>query len=159
MRLISSRMTFVNKRVFPVFWFGFLAFFECISLLAVVRSARGPPAPVLLIPIGMGIFGFFLFRKLVWDLADEVYDCGDHLLAKRSGLQERIELSKVINVSWSTMSNPERVTLTLRDPVAFGREITFTPPLRLNPFSRSPIVDDLIDRIDVQRCRGSSARS
>jgi hypothetical protein len=142
----------VNKRVFPAFWFGFLAVFECVALFGVVRSAKAPPAQVLLlIPIGMGIFGFFLLRKLVWDLADEVYDCGDYLLAKKSGVQERIELSKVINVSWSTMSSPERITLTLREPSTLGREITFIPPVRLNPFSRSPIVDDLIQRIDAQR--------
>jgi hypothetical protein len=77
-------MTFVNKRVFPAFWFGFLAVFECVALFGVVRSAKAPPAPALLIPIGMGIFGFFLLRKLVWDLADEVYDCGDYPLAKKS---------------------------------------------------------------------------
>jgi hypothetical protein len=107
----------------------------------------------------MGIFGFFLLRKLVWDLADEVYDCGDYLLAKKSGVQERIELSKVLNVSWSMMSSPERVTLTLREPSALGREITFIPPLRLNPFSRSPIVDDLIQRIDAERAAAASRAS
>jgi hypothetical protein len=114
-----------------------------------------PLAPELLIPLGMGIFGFFLFRKLVWNLADEVYDCGDHLFAKKSDVQERIELSKVIDVSWSSMWNPRRVILTLREPVALGREIAFIPPLRRNPFSRSPIVDDLNQRIDVRRARAS----
>lgn len=153
MRLISSQMTFVSKRVFPVLWFGVLAIAGSAPLLAAARSGRGALAPELLIPVGMGIFGFFLFRKLVWDLADEVYDCGDHLLVKSSGLQARIELSNIINVGWSTNSNPERVTLTLREPAAFGREIAFTPPMRLNPFSRSPIVNDLIQRIDVQRAR------
>lgn len=29
----------------------------------------------------MAVFGLFLMRKLVWDLIDEVHDCGDSLLS------------------------------------------------------------------------------
>jgi hypothetical protein len=28
-------------------------------------------------PVLMAAFGFFLMKNLVWNLVDEVYDCGD----------------------------------------------------------------------------------
>ena len=96
MKRISSRWTFFNKRLFPVIWFGFLAVFVALSL------SLGAPEkdPMFLIgPAAMAIFGFVLMRKLVWDLADEVYDCGDELLIKNRGREDRIKLSNVINVT------------------------------------------------------------
>jgi len=33
----------------------------------------------------------------------------------------------------------------------FGDQITFAAPIRLVPFSTSPIINDLIDRIDAAR--------
>jgi hypothetical protein len=90
-------------------------------------------------------------KKLVFDLADEVLDDGDSLVVRFGSDQERIPVSQIINVSYSYMSNPVRVTLTLRTPGLFGKEIKFSPPQRFVPFAKSPIVADLIDRIDAAR--------
>jgi hypothetical protein len=90
-------------------------------------------------------------KKLVFDLADEVLDDGDSLVVRFGSEQERIPLSQIMNVSYSYMSNPARVTLTLRTPGRFGKEITFSPPQRFVPFAKSPIVSDLIERIDAAR--------
>ncbi|MBU6399011.1 MAG: hypothetical protein KGS61_01710 [Verrucomicrobia bacterium] len=38
MRRISSRLTFISKRVFPVFWFGFLAFFNIETLRQMIAK-------------------------------------------------------------------------------------------------------------------------
>jgi len=157
MKLISSRMTRVHKVVFPAMWFGFLSLFFVLMITGQPGdSGRQPPPPVpfVIVPIVMAAFGFFFFRKLLWDLADEVFDGGDHLIVERSGVQARIELSNVQNVAWTTMVSPERVTLTLRQPTSLGREVVFSPPIRLSPFavfSRSPIVDDLIERVEAAR--------
>jgi hypothetical protein len=54
------------------------------------------------------------------------------------------------------MSNPQRVTLTLRDPGHFGREVSFSPVQTFfGPLLRTsnPIVSDLIERVDVARRR------
>jgi len=99
----------------------------------------------------MTIFGYFIMKKLVFDLVDEVWDDGDLLVIKNRGDQERIALSDIKNVSYSMMMNPPRVTLSLRRPTAFGDEITFGTPVRFVPFSTSPIIKDLIDRIDLAR--------
>jgi len=149
--LISSRMTFYSKRVFPVVWFGFLGVFVFAALAA--SRGRGFQPAFLLIPLLMAVFGYFLMKKLVFDLVDEVWDDGTELVVKNRGQVERIALSNIMNVSYMTASNPPRVTLTLRNPGPFGKEVTFSPPLRWVPFARSPIVDQLIERIDATRSR------
>ena len=151
MRLISSKMTFFNKRVFPAIWFGFLAVFIGLALFS--GAGRNPASllPVLIAPAIMIVFGYVIMKKLVFDLADEVWDDGDSLVVKNSGQEQRIALSDIKNVSYSPFVNPPRVTLSLRRPTVFGDEITFSAPLRLVPFSKSPVITDLIERVDQAR--------
>ena len=151
MRRISSRMTFFNKRVFPALWFGFLILFIAVPFVSSASRNAPPPFPFLIFPAVMTIFGYFIMKKLVFDLVDEVWDDGDSLVIKNRGDQERIALSDIKNVSYSMMMNPPRVTLSLRRPTAFGDEITFGTPVRFVPLSTSPIIKDLIDRIDLAR--------
>ncbi len=72
MTRISSSWTFLAKRVFPTFWFDFLALFVFVGFST---GTVAKDVTFLIIPIVMAVFGFFIMRKLVWDLADEVYDC------------------------------------------------------------------------------------
>lgn len=94
-------------------------------------------------------------KKLVWDLVDEVYDCGDYLLIKNGEDDIQVPLSEIINVSASVLVNPPRVTLRLAKPGKLGDEISFSPIKRftLNPFARNEIVDNLIVRVDQARYR------
>jgi hypothetical protein len=144
-------MTFYSKRVFPVVWFGFLGIFVFSALSA--SAGRGFQAAFLVMPLVMAVFGYFLMKKLVFDLVDEVWDDGTDLVVKNRGQVERIALSNITNVSYMAVSNPQRVTLTLRNPGPLGKEVTFSPPVRWVPFARSPIVDQLIERIDAARSR------
>jgi len=154
MTKISSKATFLYKRIFPIFWFGFLAVFLATSHFG--GATRGNWMFVI-VPCGMAIFGFFLFRRLVWDLADEVVDGGDYLLVKFRGSEERIPLSNIMNVSSSTNLNPPRIVLRLVRPGKFGSEVAFSPqrPFTFNPFARIPIAEDLIGR--VYRARATHA--
>jgi len=102
-------------------------------------------------PAVLAVFGYVIMRKFVFDLVDEVWDAGDELVVRNRNQEERIPLSDVINVSYAPFQNPPRVTLTLRRPCRFGKEVAFSAPISLNPFSRSPIVDELIERIDAER--------
>ena len=81
MKKLTSKATFFNKRIFPLIWFGFLGVFLCVGLFS-IASGKGPVVPFLVVPIGMAIFGYFLMKKLIWDLIDEVYDDGTSLLFK-----------------------------------------------------------------------------
>src|ERR1700722_8130235 len=151
MRRLSWRMTFFYKRIFPVFWFGFLVLFIAIPLFFGGRQNGPPPFPFLIVPFLMMGFGYFIMKKLVFDLVDEVWDDGGSLLIKNRGEEERVALSDIKNVSYSPLINPPRVTLSLRRPTVFGDEITFNAPMRFMPFSASPIIKELIDRIDLAR--------
>jgi hypothetical protein len=149
MKRISSRTTFFTKRVFPVIWFGFLVLFVASTLSK--KSSGGLPVAFFIMPAFMAAFGYFIMKKLVFDLADEVFDAGDALVVRFGSEQERIPLSEIINVSYSYMVNPPRITLTLRTPGNFGKEVSFSPPTTFVPFAKSPIVADLIERVDVAR--------
>jgi hypothetical protein len=151
MRRISSKWTFFYKRVFPVVWFGFLALFLGISLFVVPRTSQTAALPFLIMPIAMMVFGYFIMRKFVFDLVDEVWDEGDVLVVKNRDQTERIALADIKNVNYAALINPPRVTLSLRRPSVFGDKVTFCAPLRFLPFSTSPIIDELIERIDSAR--------
>jgi hypothetical protein len=153
MTLISSKWTFFYKFVFPIFWFGAMILFLVISLLVPARSGQTPPFPFLIVPIIMVGFGYFLMKKLVFDLVDEVSEDGDALVVKKGGQEERILLSDIKNVNYSVMTSPPRVVLSLRRPTVFGDQIAFCAPVRFIPFATSPIIDDLINRIDQARQR------
>jgi|SRR5579875_2364757 len=149
MEQISSRSTFLYKRIFPVFWFGFLGVFVAVGLVG--GSHGKAPAIFLLVPIIMAVFGFVLMKKLMWDLADEVVDAGDRLIVRFGNEQEQIPLANIINLDYQYMTSPPRVTLTLRTPCRFGDKIVFCPPLRFVPLARSAVIDGLIQRVDAAR--------
>jgi hypothetical protein len=151
MRRISSKATFFNKRIFPVAWFGFLVVFVGASLFGAHGQNSVSVIPFLLAPLIMIVVGFFIMKKLVFDLVDEVWDDGNSLIVKNRGQEQRIALGDIKNVSYSPFMNPPRVTLSLRRPTVFGDQITFSAPLRFVPFARSPAIDDLINRIDAAR--------
>lgn len=152
MKKISSRTTFLTKRVSPALYFGFLAFF--FVAFVVERSAE-PSYLIVLALLTLALAGFVAMRKYVWSLADEVYDLGDHLLVIKSGYEEKVALADIENVSVSRHQNPQRVTLRLRGPGRLGSRIMFAPTTHftLNPFAMNPVAQDLIARVDLARGR------
>lgn len=150
MKKISSKYTYFYKVVFPVFWFGFLTIFLVIG---VVGGAAEESPMFLIVPIAMGIFGYFLMKKIVWDLMDEVIDHGDYLTVKYRGKVDTVNLENIMNVSETTNQNPSRITLRLRSRGKFGDEISFSPvsEFSINPFKKSSVGEDLIQRVDRAR--------
>lgn len=150
MKKISSGATVFNKKVFPVFWFGFLAFFLAMASQGAIPAGRWE---FVVMPLAMGAFVFVVMKKMVWDLADEVHDGGSYLLIRKGSEEERVALSNIMNVSASLHSKPQRVTLRLVQPGKFGAEIAFSPKMKFsfNPFAKNPIVEDLIVRVDRAR--------
>jgi len=146
-------MTFWYKRVFPIFWFGFLVLFMVVPWTLDRGPAQALPTMVFVVPALLGLYGIFLMKKLVFDLVDEVFDDGDALVVRNRDMEERIALSNIVNVSYSQFVNPPRVTLLLRNPSLFGERVSFCAPTRFNPFSSSPMIDDLIRRIDAKRSK------
>jgi hypothetical protein len=106
---------------------------------------------LLVVPVLMTVFGFVIMKKMVFDLVDEVIDEGDFLRIRNNSQEDRIALSDIINVGYVPYMNPPRVTLSLRRPSSFGTQVTFCAPVRFVPFATSPVIDELIQRIDAQR--------
>ena len=153
-RRLSSNATFIYKRIFPIFWFGFLATF---LVMGISMNSRIDPnivsfifLPFLIIPLAMMVLGYFVFKAFIFDLADEVTDDGDSVVVRKGRETVRVALQNIMNVSHASM-RPERITLMLRHPSSFGDKITFMPPQRNWPFSMHPVAEDLIRRIDATR--------
>jgi hypothetical protein len=150
-RRLSSGATGFYKRVFPVVWFGILGVMLVVGVVSGFAK-HGYPDPTLLVLPVMVAIGYYIMKLLIFGVADEVWDDGDALLVRRGRRFERVELFNIINVSSSTISNPNRITLTLREPGRFGREISFLPPLRMLPStSTHPVARELIDRVEAAR--------
>jgi hypothetical protein len=135
-------MTFWYRRVFPVFWFGFLVLWTMFAMLLSGRDR--PPLVVLFVPAFMALFGYFLMRRLVFPLADEVFLDEDEVIVRKNGKEIRFGVRQIMNVDSSMMTSPECITLTLREPSELGREIAFSPKYRFHLFSRHPIAEELI---------------
>lgn len=146
---VSSQWTFVAKRVFPRMWFGIIALFF-FAAVAVVAAEEGPPV-ILLQPVIMAAVGYVIMKHLVFDLVDEVWDAGSELVVKNDFREVRVSLRDVVDVSYSAFMNPPRVTLTLRHPSAMGSKITFAAPKSWRPFAKSPVIVDLIEKIEAAR--------
>ncbi len=158
MRRLSSSSTFFYKRVFPILWFGFLLIFFAIQLWATQHAGVvvQPPefVPFLLMPLLMAGVGFFIFRKLIRDLVDEVWLDGDWLVVKDRDEQRRVALSDVMNVNATTLTNPRRITVMLRTDSRHGRSFSFMPASPrgfLSAFKPDPIALELIERVDALR--------
>lgn len=145
MRRISSSMTVWHKRIFPVIWFGLLG----VYLFFALRHRPLPIVPLAIAPALM-LFGFFVMRAYVWDLADEVLDDGDRLMIRKGALQQTLLLRDVAEVRITRNSDPTRLTLVLAAPGVLGDKIVFVPAFAaasLVPFSRHPLAKELEDRI------------
>jgi hypothetical protein len=157
MQRLSSRSTFFFKRVFPAFWFGFLTLWIVGWTCGALVSHHLKMLAVLPGPVIMALFGYALFKWLLFDLVDEVWLEGEQLLVRNKGEQARIPLANVMNVSASVMVSPPRITLSLRtESSLFGKNISFVPMGRTGFFSAfkpDPIATDLIHRVDALRQR------
>jgi len=150
MKKLSSKATFFHKRIFPAFWFGFLGIFICVGLFSNIAE-KGVGIIFLVGPIAMVIFGYFLMKKLVWDLIDEVCDDDTSLLLRNGKQEVRVNLKDIKNVNYSTMTNQPRVTLNIRYKTPLGDELTFSPTASWVPFKKNEDIEKLIDRIDEAR--------
>jgi hypothetical protein len=141
---ISSPWTRFIKWVTPLAWLGGLGYLLIDNV--------ADPAFVAAI-LGLAAVGLVLMKLFIWNLADEVYDCGDSLLVRRGGIEESVPISGIEEVALALFSRPPRITLRLATPGKFGDAIVFTPPTSPGQeiFGRNPIAEDL--KAKVQRAR------
>jgi len=150
MRRLSSRLTFYHKRVLPVFIFGLLPVIFIATILGGPPGQAGSPTLIVFFVVIMAL-SYFMMRMFVFDLLDEVWDGGDELVLHKGGAECRINLADIENVRSSIFLNPRRVTLSLSKTCIFGDNVAFSPPISFLPLIPSPVVGELIDRIDAAR--------
>ena len=156
MQRLSSQWTFFYKRIFPLFWFGMIAIStSAMWLVPHGATKQGAVWMSLLPPVFMAVIGFVIFKALIFDLVDEVWLAGDHLLVRNRGDQVSVALGNVMNVSTTTMTNPPRISLMLRtESSRLGKVVTFIPAGRnglLTMFKPNPVATLLIERVDAAR--------
>ena len=149
MKQISSQSTYLYKKLFPKFFYGFILIFVVIAHIAMVKSGE-VEVFFYLIPLSMAVISYVALNMLVFDLVDEVWDCGDSLEFKNKDVEERVPLSEIINLSLTAFSSPPRITVTLRNEGKLRKEIVFSPtvPVTLTPFRKPEIFDALLARVD-----------
>jgi hypothetical protein len=135
----------------PIVFFGALLLIAAVPFLRIPMAGELPPLQVLIMPAVLGVAGYFFMRVYLFNVADEVLDDGDALIIRKGSQEQRVALSDIVNVGYSQMLNPPRVTLSLRTPGVFGAKVTFWTHMQFLPFSPSPIVDELIRRVDATR--------
>lgn len=153
MDIISSRQTVFVKRIFPAVWLLLVAGIPAIFNLSLIAAHKFDPT-LLLGPIVMIAVFAIVYRRLIGVLADEVRDGGSFLVVRRGSVEERVQLTNVMNVSASQFSRSPRVSLRLRTPGKFGDEIVFLPKrpaLQFVPFARNAVAEDLMRRVDRAR--------
>jgi hypothetical protein len=151
MKMISSKYLFSYK-IGPFLFIGFVAVF---IVLVLINGAYKKEPMALIVPCLMAGFGYYFVKIPVRDLVDQVYDCGDFLLVRKHGEEDRIPLSCIINVTFSMNVQPARITLALAHPGKFGPEISFALPPRIyiNPLAKNEVAEDLIVRANKARAR------
>ena len=146
MKKISGNI-FLIKKIAPTIWLGGVFAVFVLGLWPGVKI-NSPIGFFLFVP-GMFIAGIFIFRKYAWALCDEVYDLGDALLFRKGRKEQTVNFADILNVNFA--GSPGNVEIQARHEGEIGKLLSFNLPFRTNFFSRDPLIDDLIARIDHAR--------
>lgn len=145
-RLLSSRMTFFHKIVFPTVWIGGFSFGTLAMWLRALHGG-GQPDPdidqmkwifLLLTVIGV-VFNYWCGIRFKKVEIDEVgFQVSNYLKTVT------VPVSDIEDVSGSILMNPEMVWLKFRRKTEFGSTIVFMPPYRVfGGFNEHPLVGQL----------------
>ena len=139
LRTISSAQTFLTKFVFPVFW---ILIFGIGALSVWMSPSASADKPVLMFPV-IWVLGSVFLWLLCTPLKKVQMD--DEGLVVSNYLREiRVPRRMISDVRENRWLNHHPVTITLREDLGFGREITFMPTVRMFAlWSSHPIVADL----------------
>ena len=102
----------------------------------------------VIMPLILAVFGFLLMRALIFDNSDEAFDCGDHIVLRFGKVNKSILIRDIAKISYNTFTNPQRVTLSVRTQSKNLTAFSFAAPTVWIPFSRHPLILDLIARVD-----------
>lgn len=130
-----------------------LGVFSCgVVGFAISEKQVAKAIPMFALPLVVAIPGYLVMKRFVFDLVDEVWDCGDSILVKNKGRDRHYALSEFMNVTYNGFTNPPRISLTLRQASnGSPSEVVFIPPFRMFPYTTHPVAGNLMVRIDEAR--------
>jgi hypothetical protein len=138
LRTISSAQTLLTKFVFPVIWitgFG-------VGTILTLTSPRATDEPVLLFPAIWIVGAAFIW--ITCRPLKKVQMDGEGLVVSNYLREIRVPRRAISGVRENRWLNHHPVTITLREDLGFGRQITFMPTVRMFAFwSSHPIVAEL----------------
>ncbi|MEM8996937.1 MAG: hypothetical protein AAGF23_19295 [Acidobacteriota bacterium] len=156
MERISSKWTFLHKRIFPALYLG-------IALAMLVNAlwtrSWGPGYGLWWLVFALfNVVAVASFWLALRHLVDEVEDHGDALVVKSGGEEQRIALAEILTVNSSTQSG-RRLEIRLAESGRFGDRVVFLPERKVsfNPWKPSEIYESLVRRVDAAK-RGAGAR-
>jgi hypothetical protein len=124
-QLISYKGTSWIKRSF---WLGAIAMIAIASIPPVFHGGLRRDFVESLVPVFIlcAFWFYFLRKSKVHLLADEVFDCGDHLIVRRGKTEESVPFSNIsaVGVSTNAMSG---ISMRLLSPMGLGETIEFLP--------------------------------
>jgi len=83
-------------KIGPFVFFGFLG----LLLFLLLANGAYETSPILLVGVGvMAVYGVCSMLTSRQDCVDDVFDCGDHLLVKKSGQEDTVPLSNIFEVT------------------------------------------------------------
>lgn len=149
-----SSSPFFYKRVFPAIWVGFLAFFMLSGFIPGSNLKGAENLMFIIWSAFVGAVGFFVMKKLVFDLLDEVYEEGETLIFKNRGKTVMVSFNDIKNVNYQSFGSPPKVTISIRHETELGNDLSFCPVRKMSLFKRqNPEILALIDRIDEAKRR------
>ena len=149
-KLLSSRLTFFYKRVFPAAWIIVFGIFTLFLWICDYKGSSQLKWFVIICLLGGSIFLRWFSERL-----KTVSLQGDQLVVSDYRTQETIPLCQIDEVTETRIWNPKLISLRLNRPGRWGDEIVFIAPIRFQfIFSNHPLVRELRDMIRKTR-RGS----
>ncbi len=147
-RRISGKSTRIYKK-----WSPYL--FPAGGVVGLILLRWNPHSPVLS-PITIGLLvllmlGLGLAAKRAYSgLVDAVYDFGDRLLVRNNAEEDTILLSDISSINFPVYTGIDgvapKITLTLRKPCRFGKNVAFIARIEASNKSDRKLVDDLVAR-------------
>lgn len=148
MRRLSSESTVLLK-VAPLL---IIVFFAVAALLVVLQ--QGSMLPALGVITAVALYGSLLLWAASRHLMDEVWLDETALIVRFRGREERIDLVNIVKISDDIKWGQPRITLTLREPCAFGPTIAFRAAgaaLNFVLLRRNAVARELAERIEERR--------
>ncbi len=149
-RLLSSRLTYFYKKIFPAMW---IITFGAFTLFLWIYNYEGTSLFkwfVLVCLLGGSIFLRWFSEKL-----KVVSLQGEQLFVSDYRSEETISLRQIEEVTETRIWNPKLIKLRLNRPGRWGDEIVFIAPIRFQfIFLNHPLVKELRHMIQTMQ-RGS----